>query len=442
MNFRGLPDGKHSLDSSSLTQKEGLVARTTNRRVVITGYGAVCALGNNVDEIWDGISRYQVGYQRETYTDPKIVAKYFGQIKNPPSTKKISKAILKFLPDFGRYGMVAADEAIATAFGEEANLDDFYDPFERGVIFGTGWAGQDLQTEMSDLYRDSGWASPFSNLMAMPSVATAALSMHWNLRGYQNTPIAACATGSIAVGDAYEVIRSGRAKMMLAGGGESIKTLFNVWTVDVLRALSKEQETVEKACCPFSMDRSGFVMSEGAAVLCLEDYESAKARGANILAEISGYGSYSDAYDITSPAEDLLARTRSIRFACESAGIDAGDIDYINAHGTSTPLNDLNETECLKLAFGQRAYDIPTSSTKSYTGHLIAATGALESIFCIKTMQTGLVPATIHLHNPDPACDLDYVPNVHRQDQEVDVALNVNYGFGGANSALVFTRCN
>lgn len=416
--------------------------RITNRRVAITGYGAVCALGNNVDEIWDAIAHYRVGYQRETFTDPKIVAKYFGFIKNPPSTKKFPKSLLKFLPEFAKHGLVAADEALATAFGENANLDEFYSPFDRGVIFGTGWGGQDAMNEMNESYLQSGWASPFSNLMAMSSVATAALSIHWNLRGYQNTPIAACATGSIALGDAYEIIRSGRAKMMLAGGGESIKTMFNVWTTDVLRALSKEQETTEKACCPFSVDRSGFVMSEGAAVVCLEDYEYAKARGANILAEVRGYGSFSDAYDITSPAEDLQARTMSIKVACKNAGINTTEIDYINAHGTSTPLNDLNETQCLKLALGDLAYKIPTSSTKSYTGHLIAATGSMESIFCIKSMQTGLIPATIHLNNPDPACDLDYVPNVHRYSDDINVTLNVNYGFGGANSALVFARCN
>lgn len=413
-----------------------------SRRVVITGYGAVSSLGNSVDEIWNSIVHYRVGYQRETFSDPNIVAKYFGFIHNAPSTAKFPKSLMKCLPEFAKLGLVAADEAVAMAFGEKGNLDDFYDPFERGLIFGTGWAGQDALLSANESYRQDNWASPFSNLMAMPSVATAAISKYWNLRGYQNTPVAACATGSIALGDAYEIIRSGRAKMMLAGGSESIKSMFNVWTVDVLRALTKEQESTEKACCPFSLDRSGFVMSEGAAAVCLEDYESAKARGARILAEVKGYGNYSDAYDMTSPAEDLLARVMAINVACRNAGIDASDIDYINAHGTSTPLNDLNETNSLKRALGDLAYKIPMSSTKSYTGHMIAAAGCIESIFCLKSMETGLLPATIHLNNPDPACDLDYIPNTHRHSDSVNVTLNVNYGFGGANSALVFARCD
>lgn len=415
------------------------------RRVAVTGYGALCSLGNSVDEIWDSISNYKVGYRREEFEGPNVVAKFFGFMHNKPVNKKIPKAILKFLPEHARLGMLAVDEAVSMAFGPGSNLDDFYDPFERGVIFGTGWAAQDESSLETVNYHETGLAAPLSNLLVMPNVGTAAISMRWNLRGYQNTAIAACATGSIAIGDAYEIIRSGRAKVMLAGGSESITRGFSVWTVDALRALSKEQETLEKACCPFSLDRSGFVLSEGAAVLCLEDLESARARGATILAEVTGYGNYSDARDITSPAEDLLARTRSIQAALAQAGISPAEIDYINAHGTSTPLNDLNETNTLKLALGDVARRVPISSTKSYTGHLIAAAGAIESIFSIKTLLTGLMPATIHLNRPDPECDLDFIPNEHRYRDDIRRVLNVNYGFGGANSALVFVRdgsCN
>ncbi len=410
------------------------------RRVAVTGYGALCSLGNNSGEIWDSIVDYKIGYQQESFGDPSIVAKFFGFMRDKPPRKGIPKAILKFLPEFARLGMTAANEALTMAFGDDFCLDDVYDPFDRGVIFGTGWGGQDESTIENTSYRAEGMASPFCNLLVMPNVATAAMSMHWNLRGYQNTPVAACATGSIAVGDAFEIIRSGRAKIMLAGGGESIREDFCVWSIDALRALSKEQDTPEKACCPFSADRSGFVLSEGAAVVCLEDLESARTRGARILGEVIGYGNYSDARDITSPAEDLLARTRTIRTACAQAGLAPEDIDYINAHGTSTPLNDINETKALKLALGDAAYRIPTSSTKSYTGHLIAAAGALESIFCLKTLETGLMPATIHLNNPDPECDLDFIPNVHRRKEGIRHVLNVNYGFGGSNSALVFAK--
>ena len=410
------------------------------RRVAVTGYGAMCSLGNSVDEIWNSIVNYKVGYRREEFDGPNVVAKFFGFMHDKPPTKKIPKAILKFLPEYARLGMLAADEAVNMAFGSIANFEDSYDPFDRGVIFGTGWAAQDESTIETANYRDTGIAAPFSNLFVMPNVATAAISIRWNLRGYQNTAIAACATGSIAIGDAYEIIRSGRAKAMLAGGAESITRGFSVWSIDTLRALSKEQDSLEKACCPFSLDRSGFVLSEGAAVLCLEDLESAKERGATILAEITGYGNFSDARDITSPAEDMLARTRSIQAALVQAEISPAKIDYINAHGTSTPLNDFNETNTLKLALGDAAWKIPTSSTKSYTGHLIAAAGAIESIFSIKTLQTGLMPATIHLNRPDPECDLDFIPNEHRTHDDIRYVLNVNYGFGGANSALVFTK--
>jgi 3-oxoacyl-[acyl-carrier-protein] synthase II len=410
------------------------------RRVAVTGYGAVCSLGNSSSEIWNSIVNYRIGYQQETFPDSSIVARYFGMMHNKPPRKGFPKAIMKFLPEFARLGMVAADEAVTMAFGRDTPLDDIYDPFERGVIFGTGWGSQDESTVENANYRREGMASPFSNLLVMSNVATAAMSMHWNLRGYQNTPIAACATGSIALGDAFEVIRSGRAKVMLAGGGESIREGFCVWSIDALRALSKEQEAREKACCPFSADRSGFVLSEGAAVLCLEDMESAQARGAKILGEVVGYGNYSDARDITSPAEDLLARTRTIQAACAQAGLAPEQIDYVNAHGTSTPLNDLNETRALKLALGDAAYAIPTSSTKSYTGHLVGGAGAIESIFCLKTLETGLMPATVHLNNPDPECDLDFIPNVHRQKEDIRNVLNVNYGFGGSNSALVFSK--
>ncbi len=412
----------------------------SSRRVVVTGYGALCSLGNNVEEIWNAISDYKVGYKREAFQDPNIVAKFFGVMHNRPPRKGIPKAILKFLPEFARLGMLAVEEAFSMAFGEKAKLDEYYDPFERGVIFGTGWGAQDESTVENRKYSEEGMGSSFANLLVMPNVATAAMSMHWNLRGYQNTPIAACATGSIAIGDAYEIIRSGRAKVMLAGGAESIRADFCVWSIDALRALTKEQDSLQKACCPFSADRNGFVLSEGAAVLCLEDMESAQARGARILGEIVGYGNFSDASDITSPAEDLLARTKAIQAACAQARVTPSDIDYINAHGTSTPLNDLNETKALKLALGDAAYRIPTSSTKSYTGHLIAAAGAIESIFCLKTIETGLMPATIHLANPDPECDLDFIPNVHRRKDHIQNVLNVNYGFGGSNSALIFSK--
>lgn len=411
------------------------------RRVAVTGYGAISSLGRDSTEIWDGIIAQRLGYAKESHPDPSVVAKFFGFIPFDLDLKRFPKSLLKTLPRFAKLGISAADEAVRMAFGNVA-IDEVYDPFERGVIFGSGWGSLDDTIYHNDEYRAEGLSNPFSNILAMYSVGTAAISIRWNLRGYQNTPVAACATGSMSIGDAYEIIRQGRAKMMLAGGGESIKGSFNVWTVDILGALSKEQEVVEKACCPFSLDRSGFVMSEGAAVLVLEDYETAQRRGARVLGEIVGYGSYSDARDWTSPAPDCLGRLKSIEAACDQARVSGEDIDYINAHGTSTQLNDANETESLKLAFPKRVADIPVSSTKSYTGHLIAGAGAIESIFCLKTIETGTIPATVNLNNADPKCDLDYVPNKHRFGRTVDTTLNVNYGFGGANTALIFRKAS
>jgi len=225
------------------------------RRVVVTGYGGICSLGMNSGDIWDAILKYRSGYAIEDHPDPSVTARFFGFIKPELDTSRVPKRILKVLPRLARLGMIAADEAMQMAFAK-VSIDEVYSPFDRGVIFGTGWGGLDETIDHHDEYRDEGLTNAFSNIYAMYSVASAAMSMHWNMRGYQNTPVAACATGSMAIGDAAEIIRQGRAKMMLAGGGESIRGAFNRWSVDVLGALSKEQEDLEKACCPFSKDRS------------------------------------------------------------------------------------------------------------------------------------------------------------------------------------------
>lgn len=409
--------------------------------MVVTGYGAICSLGENVPEIWKAILGYKVGYARYEFPDKSITAKFFGFIK--PDRKRylgFSKTVLKMVPDFAKYALVASREALDMAFGPEAALSEKVSPFDFGVMIGTGWGGIDAANLNNNDYRESGLSSSFATLMSMNSAATAAVSMNWNLRGHQSTPVAACATGTMAIGDAYEIIRSGRADVMLAGGSESLKEQFNVWSIDVIQALSKEQNDARLACCPFSKPRSGFVLSEGAAVLCLEEMEHALARGANILGEVTGYANYSDAYDMTAPAEDLKARQHAIVKALNDAGKEPDDVHYINAHGTSTPMNDINESNSLKGALGDAAYTIPMSSTKSYTGHLIGAAGSLEAIFCLKAIETGIIPATIHLDHPDPECDLNYTPNEHVNVGPVDTALNLSFGFGGANCAVVFDR--
>lgn len=416
---------------------------TSPRRVVVTGYGAISSLGQNADAIWDGIMNYRVGYRKYDFDDASIHARYFGFIDDfgREAMRPFSKKISKMLPLFAKYSLVAADEAIKMAFGD-TRLDDVVSPFDRGVILGTGWGGLDTANSNNNEYREHGITTSFATVMSMCNAATAGITMNWNFRGVQNSPVAACATGTIAIGEAYEAIRSGRAKIMLAGGSESLKEQFNVWSVDVMQALSKEQDEVRRACCPFSKGRSGFVLSEGAAVLCLEDYEVARARGARILGEITGYANYSDAYDMTAPADDMQARVRVIREVCSQADVAAENIDYINLHGTSTPLNDVNETNAIKEALGDAAYGIPMSSTKSYTGHLIGAAGSLEAVFCLKAIEHGVVPATIHMDEADPDCDLNYVPNVHLLDQRLDNVLNLSFGFGGANAGVMIRRVN
>jgi 3-oxoacyl-[acyl-carrier-protein] synthase II len=396
-------------------------------------------MGMNVEEIWNNIVDQKVGYRYCDDFDSSIEAKFFGFLNEIVSVKGFPKKITKVLPDFAKHALVVSRDAIESAF-ENGNPNLYYDSHDVGVIYATGWGGQDSLNTNNDAYKRNGLSSPFSNLMSMHSVATAAISMNWKLRGYQNTPIAACAAGSIAIGDAYEIIKSGRQKVMVAGGGESLKETFNVWSIDIIQALSKECNNINKACCPFSKDRSGFVLSEGAAVVVLEDLDSALARGANILGEIIGYANYSDAFDMTSPATDLSSRVKAINDACNQANVSAEDIDYINAHGTSTKLNDFNESECIKSAFGKKAYEIPISSTKSYTGHLIGGAGSMESIFCLKSIETGMIPATYNLINSDPSCDLNYTPNVHSKGNTINIALNLNFGFGGSNSAVIFKR--
>lgn len=413
----------------------------SSKRVVVTGYGAVCALGDNVPAIWDAMMDYRIGYSRIDMSDANVQAKFFGFMA--PDRKRyngLSKSLLKMAPAFAKNALVAAREAFDMAFGAGVSPTDTVSPFDVGVIIGTGWGGTDSIIRNHDEFRDIGMTTSFATLMSMHSVATGLASLNWNLRGYQNTPIAACATGTMAIGDAFELIRAGRQKVMLAGGSESLMDKFNVWTIDVTQALSKEQSEPTLACCPFNARRSGFVLSEGAAVLCLEELEHALARGATILGEVTGYANCSDAHDMTSPADDMQARVQVIRRSLADAGRAPDDIGYVNAHGTSTPQNDLNETNSLKIALGDAARRIPMSSTKSYTGHLIGAAGSFEAIVCLKAIETGTVPATLHLTDPDPECDLDYTPNVHATGRDIDVAMNLSFGFGGTNCALILEK--
>lgn len=408
------------------------------KRVVVTGYGAITPLGATAEESWQAIMDNRPGYRYVDKTAQNIHTHFLGFVDNEPDLKGVPAAIRRRLPRYARLTLGAARQAMAMAFNGTPP-QTFYNPLDCGVIMGTGWAGLDENYDAIDEFSSTGVTSPFNCFYSMPSVTTAACSQFWGLNGYQNTVIAACATGTIAIGDAFEVIRSGRASMMLAGAGESLTSTCAVWNIDVLGALSKETDDPRRANCPFSAHRSGFVLSEGAAVLCLEERDRALARGATILGEITGYANFSDAWDFTSPADDCLARVQTITHALQQAGLEPQQIDYINAHGTSTPLNDINETQALKMALGDVAYQIPVSSTKSYSGHLISAAGSFESIVCLQAIENGIMPATANFQQADPLCDLDYIIDGHRPG-DVRRTLNLSFGFGGANAALILEK--
>lgn len=408
---------------------------TGPRRVVVTGYGAITALGLNSTDNWASVMEYRLGYRYVDRKSAGIQSCFYGLVEQELNIKFLPAQIRRRIPRFAQLGIVAAKEAVEMAFGDQQPTD-IYPSLDCGVVIGTGWGGMDETLANHADYNATGIASLFGCFNSMPNVATAGASQFWNLRGYQNTPIAACATGTIAIGDAFTAIRDGRATMMLAGGAESLLSDFAVWDIDILSALTSEQADITKASCPFSLDRNGFVLSEGAAVLCLEERDAARSRGATILGEISGYGNYSDAYDFTSPAQDKVARVATINTALAQAGLSSADIDYINAHGTSTQLNDLNESEAIEMAVGT---EIPVSSTKGYSGHLIAAAGSFEAIICLKALKHQIMPATCHLTNRDPACHLDYISEGHRP-AKIQHTLNLSFGFGGANAAIIISR--
>lgn len=417
---------------------------TSSKRVVITGMGAVTPIGETPQECWQNIMEQRHGFRKVDFDNSYIHARFFGFLPESAIARQtryqlLPKSLCRALSTCGQTALEAARQAIEQAFGQQAPVEQHYDPFECGVIMGSGWGGMDHCVDFIEQYRQQNLAHPMSNLITMPSAMTAACSIKFGFKGIQQTLMAACATGSMAIGEAFEAIRAGRAKCMLAGGSESLTSAFSVWSIDVLNALSREQKEIDKACCPFSAERSGFVLSEGAAVICLEDYDSAVNRNATILGEITGYAQFSDADTFTRPSADINARVRAIESALKQAGITANAIDYVNAHGTSTPLNDRHETRALKAALGEQAYRVPISSTKSYTGHLIAAAGSFETIVCIQAMQHGCLPATLNLHTPDPDCDLNYLPDGHLQQVSARQVLNISAGFGGHNTALVLT---
>ncbi len=410
------------------------------RRVVVTGLGAVTPIGTGVDRFWRSLVSGVSGIDTIKRFDPDefgLNVKIAGEVKDFDPLSFMDKKEASRLSVFVQYAVAAAEEAIQDSGIKEAG----YDPLKIGVIIGTGIGGlADIEREHSViLNKGARRVSPFFIPYGISNMGAGYVAIRHGFKGPNYCVVSACATGNHSIGDAFRLIQAGDIDAAIVGGAEAAITPLGVAGFAVMKALSTRNDEPQKASRPFDRDRDGFVMGEGAGVLVLEEYERAKARGAKIYAELVGYGATDDAYHITAPHECGEGAYECMRIALEDAGINPDEVDYINAHGTSTPLNDRIETLAIKQLFKEHAYKLKVSSNKSMIGHLLGAAGAVEAVACVKTIETGVIPPTINLENPDPECDLNYVPNRAVQ-AEVRVALSNSFGFGGTNACLVFKK--
>lgn len=402
-------------------------------RVVITGVGAVSPLGLNVPSMWEAMVNGRSGVDYITLFDPELFeTKIAAEVKGFNAADYLDHKKARHMDRYGHFAVVASLEAV-----EQARLS-FDNAEEIGVIIGSGIGGLGTLSAQFGVLAERGprKVSPFLIPMMITDAASGQVSILLGAKGVNFCATSACSSGADAIGEACEIIKRGDAQVMLAGGAEAAITPIGIAGFNAAGALSTQNDEPQKASRPFDARRDGFVMGEGGAVIVLESLPHALGRGANILAEVLSYGATSDAYHITQPAAGGEGGAKAMQIALRKAGIRPDEIDYINAHGTSTPLNDKSETMAIKTVFGQHAYRMPISSTKSMMGHLIGAAGAIEAIICVLTIQRGVIPPTINLTNPDPDCDLDYVPHVSRQ-RKVRTALSNSFGFGGHNSVLV-----
>ncbi|MEC8912932.1 MAG: beta-ketoacyl-ACP synthase II [Chloroflexota bacterium] len=405
-------------------------------RVVVTGMGVMAPTGQNVEEYWDNLVSGVSGIGKITLCDasefPNDIA---GEVTGFDASQYANAKETRRMARFSQMAVAAAATAI-----ENSGLNLSEEDGERlGVVMGNGNGGFPTTEENAEtLFGRGGMRmSPFFVPMILPNMAAAQISRIYGLQGYTNTVITACAAGNQAIGEAAEVIRRGAADVVLGGGCEAGISRLGLGGFHVIRALSRYKGEPAQASRPFDADRDGFVPAEGAGVLVLESMEHAINRGANVIAEILGYGVSSDAFHAVQPDKNGEGAARAIKFALRDADLVPADIDYINAHGTSTPLNDASETKAIKKAFGEAAYSVPISSTKSMTGHALGGAGAIEAVAVVKTIETGIIHPTINLTNPDENCDLDFVPNEARK-VDVRSALSNNFGFGGQNACVVF----
>ncbi len=408
------------------------------RRVVVTGLGAVTPLGNDVPTTWSHVIAGQSGAGLITQFDASGYKTRFAcEVKDFDVTPLVGKKEARRMDRFTQFAVAAAKQAL-----DDSRLTVTPDDSWRaGVFIGTGIGGiGTLESEIRQmLTKGPDRISPFLVPMMLPDTAASQVAIQFGLRGPNMAVVTACASGNNAIGEAVDCIRRDAADVMLAGGADAAVIPIAIGGFANMTAISSRNDAPERASRPFDKERDGFVIGEGSAILVLEELEHALARGVKIYGEVLGYGSSDDAYHVTAPEEKGTGAAMAMQAALKQSGVQPAQIDYINAHGTSTPLNDKSETAAIKTVLGETAYTVPISSTKSMTGHLLGAAGAIEAVFCLKVINEGVIPPTINYEHPDPECDLDYVPNTARRKQ-VNVVMSNSFGFGGHNAVVIFSR--
>lgn len=408
------------------------------KRVVITGLGCICPVGNDVPSSWANILAGKSGVKPVSLFDAsEFKTRIAAEVKDFDAKALLGRREARRYDRVSQLSLVAAQQAV-----EHSNLEITDENRDRvGVLIGSGIGGIGTLYENIQVFLERGPSrvSPFTVPMMLPDSPSGLVAIHFGVRGPNMAIVTACATGSNSIGEATEIIRRGAADVMLAGSTEAAISPITFAGMGVMGAISTRNDEPERASRPFDSERDGFIIGEGAGIVILESLEFARARGANILAEVTGYGVTNDAFHISAPSEDGAGSALCMQIALEDGGFAPNDIGYINAHGTSTELNDKNETAAIKTVFGELAYKVPISSTKSMTGHLMGAAGSVETVFCAQTLQTNMLPPTINYENPDPECDLDYVPNQARS-AHVNHIMSNSFGFGGHNATLIFSR--
>jgi 3-oxoacyl-[acyl-carrier-protein] synthase II len=418
--------------------EEDAIINTQLNRVVVTGIGAFTPLGQDMPSTWENLIAGKSGIAPITIFDASnMEVKFAGEVKGFNPELYINKKDIRRMDRFAQLGVAAGLQAVKNAnlTINEANRDDI------GVFIGSGIGGLTTLFEQAKVLVEKGpdRVSPFLAPMMISDIAAAQISIALGVRGPNLCMTSACSSGSDAIGSAAEYIRFGNAEVMIAGGAEAIVNPLGMTAFSQLKALSTHNEAPEKASRPFDLHRSGFVIAEGSVVFILESMEHALRRGANIMAEIIGYGATADSFHVTQPLESGAGAAKAMQMAMKRGNVKPDEIDYVNAHGTSTQLNDAMETKALKTALGARAYQIPISSTKSMLGHMIGCAGAIGPAVCVMSILTGTVHPTINYETPDPACDLDYVPNASRK-ANVTTTMTNSFGFGGHNSVLILRK--